>query len=99
MAEPQASDARARDGSPSDRKISTANAAATGAAAGLTIGIADWVFLQCLSTGHWHWVVPSKDLIEVAAPIILLPVGLWLAKVLSLIGDIITDHLQKDANT
>lgn len=92
-------DARARTGTPSDRKMSTANATATGAAAGLTIGVADWIFLQCLSTGHWHWVSPSKDLIEVAAPIMLLPIGLWVARVLSLIGDIITNRLQKDANT
>lgn len=87
---------RAREGSASDRKISTANAAATGAGASLTIGFADW-FFQCFQGGHWHWAVPNQQLIEMAAPLLLLPIGLWIARVLSLIGDIITNHLQKDA--
>lgn len=90
-------DGTSRSGSRSDRKMSTASATATGAAAGLTIGLADWLFLQCFATGHFHWIPPSKDLIEVAAPILLLPVGLWFGRVLSLIGDIITNRLQRDA--
>lgn len=88
-----------RPGTAADRKISTVNALANGAAAGVTIGIADWFFLQCFSTGHFHWVAPSKDLIEVAAPILILPLGLWFGRVLSLIGTIITNRLQRDAGT
>lgn len=88
-----------RPGTAADRKTSTINATATGAAAGLTIGFADWFFLQCFTTGHFHWVSPSKDLLEVAAPILILPLGLWFGRVLSLIGTIITNRLQKDAGT
>lgn len=87
---------RSQPGTAADRKMSTANATATGAGFGLTIGFADW-FFQCFSTGHWHYVAPNQQLIEIAAPIMLLPVGLWVGRVLSLIGDIITNHLQKDA--
>ncbi len=86
----------ARPGDKSERKISTANAAATGAGAALTIGFSDW-FLQCMVHGHWTWVMPNQQLIEMAAPIVLLPIGLWLSKVLGLIGTIITNHLQRDA--
>lgn len=89
-------DSRNRSGSASDRKMSTVNAVANGAAAGLTIGLSDWFFLQCFSTGHFQWVSPSKDLIEVAAPILILPLGLWFGRVFSLIGDIIVNRLQKD---
>lgn len=88
-----------RPGTASDRKMSTLSALSTGAAAGVTIGLSDWFFLQCFTTGHFHWVSPSKDLIEVAAPILILPLGLWMGRVLSLIGTIITNRLQKDAGT
>ena len=90
-------DARMRAGSPADRKASTANAAATGAVLSLTLGIADWLFLQCLAGGHFHWAAPNQQLIEMASPIIFLPIALWIARVFSLIGDIITNRLQKDA--
>ena len=91
------SDGRSKTGSPADRKIKTANALATGAGASLTIGLADWFFSGYDKTGHWHMIVPNQQLIEMAAPLIILPAGLWVARVLSLIGDIITNHLEKDA--
>lgn len=90
-------DARSRVGSPDDRKMSTAGAVSTGAAAGLVIGLCDWVFLQCYTNGHWHFAPPSASLIEVGAPILILPLGLWLGKVFELIGKIITNRLEKDA--
>lgn len=88
-----------RPGTAADRKTSTITALSTGAAAGVTIGLADWFFLECFSTGHFHWISPSKALIEVASPILILPLGLWLGRVLSLIGTIITNRLQRDAGT
>lgn len=91
-------DTRSRNGSKDDRKVSTANAAATGAGASLAIGAAD-LMIQCYQGGHFHWVAPNQQLVEMAAPILLLPVGLWLARVLSLIGTIITNRLQRDAAT
>jgi hypothetical protein len=87
-----------RPGSASDRKISTGTATAAGAASGFCIGMCDWL-TQCMASGHWHWVAPSQSMIEVGAPIIVLPVALWLGRVLSLVGEIITNHLQKDSST
>lgn len=91
------SDGRARSGSSADRKMTQTQAFATGAGASLAIGAADW-FFQC-TQGGWHWVVPNQQMIEMGAPLVLLPLGLWVAKVLSLIGTIITNKLQKDADT
>lgn len=81
-------------GSAADRKPTTKNVTAYGAALSLTIGTADWL-VQC-SAGGWHWVAPSQTWIEMAAPIILLPVGLWFTQVFSLVGDIIISKLRKD---
>lgn len=91
------SEQRQDTGSPSDRRMSTANALATGAGVGLTIGMCDWLILQCFAGGQFHWVAPSQNLIEVGAPILVLPVALWFGRVVTLIGQIILDHLQKDA--
>lgn len=85
-----------RSGSASDRKPSAANATALGAAASLAIGIGDWLFIQSFNGGHFHYVPPTQTLIEMAGPIVLLPVGLWMAQVISLIGDIIINKLKKD---
>lgn len=84
-----------RPGTAADRKTNTSNATAYGAAIGLTIGAADWLILQCFAGGQWHWVAPSTNLIEVAAPIILLPCGVWMGKVISILGDIIIRKLQR----
>ena len=84
-----------RPGSAADRKTTTGNAINYGAMLGLATGLGDWFFLQCYTGGHWHYVPPSQTLIEMAAPIILLPVGLWVANVLSIIGDIITNKLKR----
>lgn len=89
-------DARARLGSPSDRKMSTAAATATGAAGGLAIGFVDWI-VRCFQAGHI--IAPDQSFIEIAAPIIVLPMGLWVGRVFSLIGTIITNRLEKDAST
>lgn len=85
-----------RPGDKTDRKMSTTTAAATGAGAALTIGFVDWL-AESMRGGQWHWFVPNQQLLEMAAPILLLPVGLWFARVLSLVGEIITNHLQKEA--
>lgn len=90
-------DSSSRSGSAADRKITTTNAVATGAAGGLTIGFCDWLFLQCMIGGHFHFVAPSQQLIEVAAPILVLPIVLWFGNIVSLIGRIITNRLAKDA--
>lgn len=87
-----------RPGTKADRKVSTASVVGAGAGASLAIGFTDW-FFQCYQGGHWVWVAPNQQLIEMAAPIVLLPIGLWFARVVSLIGDIITNRLQKDAGT
>jgi hypothetical protein len=76
--------------------MSTGSATAYGAALGLVTGLGDWALLQCYNGGHWHYVPPSQTLIEMAGPIILLPVGLWFAQVFSLIGDIVLTKLRKD---
>ncbi len=59
-------------------------------------GGADWLILQCFSGGQFHWVAPSKDLIEATSYVILLPVALWLGTFFSLVGDIIIRKLKKD---
>ena len=88
---------RTANGTVSDRKFSTAQAAASGAGAALCIGFSDW-FFQCAQGNHWVWIVPNQQLIEMGAPILLLPVALWIARVFTLIGTIITNRLQKDAD-
>lgn len=93
----QSVDIRQRDGSRDDRKFATKDALALGGVLGLLTGGADWLILQCFATGQFHWVLPSKDLVEGVAYIILLPVGLWLGKFFTLIGDIIMNRLQRDA--
>jgi hypothetical protein len=85
-------------GSPADRKMTTAGATATGSGAGLAIALVDW-FSQCAQSSGWHWVVPERTTLEMAALTILMPFGLWAWRVLGLIGDIITNHLQKDDRT
>lgn len=63
----------------------------------LTTGVGDWLFLQCYTGGHWHYVPPSQTLIEMASPLILLPLVFYIVQVFSLIGDIITNRLEKAA--
>ena len=70
-------DTRNKSGSPSDRKVSTAQAAATGAGAASTIGFSDWLS-QCYQAGHWHGVAPTSSSSKWAHRILLLPVALWL---------------------
>ncbi len=89
------SDQRTESGSPADRKVTTTVATATGAAAGVVIGLSDWLFIQCFVGGHWHYVPPSEGLVSTAAPIILLPVALWFANIFTIIGDIITNRLRR----
>ncbi len=91
------SDRRTHDGTPADAKFGTKDALALGGVLGAITGGADWLILQCYSTGTFHWALPSKDLIEGVSYVILLPVFLWLGKFFSLIGDIITNRLQRDA--
>lgn len=87
---------RSRAGSPADRRMSTASAAATGAGASLAIGLTDW-FFTCYQHGQFVFAAPSQQLIEMGAPLVVLPAGLWVARVLGLIGQIITNYLEKDA--
>ena len=91
----QQSDRRTRDGTRDDAKFGTKDALALGGVLGLATGGVDWLVLQCFATGHFHWVLPTKDLLEGVAYTIVLPVGLWFGKFFSLIGDIITDRLQR----
>lgn len=93
----QTADPRSGAGSRADRRITTTSAAATGAGASLAIGFTDW-FFQCYQHGHFVFVAPGQQLIEMGAPLVVLPVGLWGMKVLGLIGEIITNHLQRDAD-
>lgn len=86
------------EGSAADRKLTTQTVAAGGAGASLAIGFTQW-FFQCTATGTWHWVAPSQDMIWMGAPLIILPVGLWVSNVLSLIGTIIVNRLRRDADT
>lgn len=95
----QNGDARQRSGSKDDRKFATKDALALGGVLGLVTGASDWLVLQCYAGGTWHWVAPSKDLVEGVAYVMILPAVLWLSKVFSLIGTIITNRLQKDAGT
>lgn len=102
-------DARTRDGSPDDRKPSTANAVSYGALLGLVTGAADWLILDCYAGGHWagghwagghwHYVPPSQQLIEVAAPIVFLPAALWMGQAFSVIADIIMRRLKRADQT
>ena len=95
---PNFTDSRSLDsGSKSDRKISTSSAAALGAGASLAIGFTDW-FFQCYSGGDWTFAPPNQQLIEMGAPIMVLPAGLWISRVMSLIGDIVINSLQRDAD-
>lgn len=84
-----------RPGSAADRKTKTSDATKYGALIALVTGMGDWMFLQCYTGGHWHYVPPTQTLIEMAAPLILLPVALWFSNVFSIIGDIITNRLKK----
>ena len=89
-------DKRIRDtGSPSDRKMSTANAVALGSGAGLALGFID-ALTACYKTGHYVFVMPDQQFLEMASLSLLLPVGLWVGKVFSLIGQIVINRLQKD---
>lgn len=85
-----------RPGSAADRKMSPAGATAYGAILGLVTGSADWLILNCYAGGQWHYVPPSQQLIEVAAPIVFLPAALWFGQVFSIIGDIIIRKLRKN---
>lgn len=92
----QSNDKRAQSGTAADRKPSATNATAYGALLGLVTGGADWLILNCYAGGHWHYVPPSPQLIEVAAPMVFLPCALWLVQVFSTIGDIILKKLQRN---
>ena len=82
-------------GSPADRKMSTANALALGSGAGLALGFID-ALGACYKTGHFVFVMPDQQFLEMASLSIILPIGLWIGKVFSLIGQLVINRLQKD---
>lgn len=86
-----------RSGSKFDRKPNPVNSMALGGGLALAIGLSDWLLLVCYKSGVFVYVPPSQQLIEMAGPILLLPLGHYLFRILSAIGRIILNPLEKAA--
>lgn len=85
-------DIRSRVGTAADRKMPLTTSLSTGAAVGAVIGLSDWL-LQCYATGNFQYVAPPKALVEVVAPLTLLPVIHFGARVATLLARKILDAL------
>lgn len=79
-------DTRARAGSASDRRVTLTASTALGGGVALVVGFSDWLILECFKTGAWHYVPPSKTLVEMAATIAVFPVFHFIGRVVVLIG-------------
>lgn len=80
-----------------DRRPNPVNSVALGGGVALAVGMSDWLILGCYKTGHFVWVAPSQQLIEMAGPILLLPFGHYIIRLLSALGRIVLNPLEKAA--